>query len=287
MKQGPDFFNSLPEGCISCIISTTSPREACRSSAVSPAFRAASESDFVWERFLPTDYSDILSRAVAPPEYASKKELYFALCDSILIDDGKKVFWLEKSTGKKRYMLSAAEIAITWGNGLTPQYWDRVDFPESRFGQVAELFSVCWLEIKGKFESGFLSHKTTYAVYLILKFRGENYGLDHTPAEMKVKLGDQQSVHRARLRDSSSPRSPHPRPRRRLLPWRTAFFEENPHTVPRLRGDGWMELEMGQFFNDDGREGEVEFSLLNTSGHWKKGLIVDGVEIRPAQAQQV
>ncbi|KAF8394160.1 hypothetical protein HHK36_020366 [Tetracentron sinense] len=46
-------FNVLPEGCISNILSLTSPGDACRSSLVSSIFRWASESDIVWEKFLP------------------------------------------------------------------------------------------------------------------------------------------------------------------------------------------------------------------------------------------
>ncbi|XP_068662969.1 F-box protein At2g02240-like [Aristolochia californica] len=280
--EGPE-FSSLPEGCISYVISLTSPRDACRSSAVSSVFQEASDSDFVWERFLPRDYSDILSRAVTLLEYSSKKGLYFILCNSILIDDGKKSFWLQKLTGKKCYMLSAGELRIVWA-GSTPDYWDWVDSTESRFPQVAELFSVCWLEITGKFNSRFLSPRTHYVAYLILKFRGHNYGLDLAPVELKVKLGDHLSVHQARLRYPLSPRRRSPGPLRRLLLWHT---EENLERVPRVRGDEWMELELGRFYNADGNDGYVEFSLLDGSTHWKRGLIIEGVEIRPSQEAEV
>ncbi|KAK9009762.1 hypothetical protein V6N11_036290 [Hibiscus sabdariffa] len=50
----------------------------------------------------------------------------------------------------------------------------------------------------------------------------------------------------------------------------------------RERGDGWMEAEMGEFFNENGDDGTVEFSLkeLDTSYH-KRGLIIEGIELRP------
>ncbi|KAJ8616101.1 hypothetical protein MRB53_035473 [Persea americana] len=52
--------------------------------------------------------------------------------------------------------------------------------------------------------------------------------------------------------------------------------------VPQERSDGWMEIEMGAFFNDEGDEGEVEMNFKHVmGGHWKRGLIVEGIEIRP------
>ena len=90
--EGLDLFGKLPEGCISHIISFTSPRDACRSSAVCSIFRSGSESDSVWERFLPPDYQDVLAGSVSPPvRFSSKKELFFRLCDPVLIDEGRMV----------------------------------------------------------------------------------------------------------------------------------------------------------------------------------------------------
>ena len=87
----------LPECCLAHVMVLTSPRDACRCAAVSPSFRAAAESDAVWDRFLPPDYRAILASASAPPQAchgASKKDIYFGLCDNtntVLVDDGKMV----------------------------------------------------------------------------------------------------------------------------------------------------------------------------------------------------
>jgi hypothetical protein len=52
-------------------------------------------------------------------------------------------------------------------------------------------------------------------------------------------------------------------------------------TVPKKRGDGWMEIEMGEFNNEEGDDGEVSISLTEIKGgRWKKGLIVQGIEVR-------
>ncbi|GMN19159.1 hypothetical protein TIFTF001_050911 [Ficus carica] len=87
----------LPEECVSHIISFTSPRDACRSSLVSPLFRSASDSDVVWEKFLPSDYRDLISQSVQIPEATlnsmPKKTLYFHLCSNpILIGNGNMYY---------------------------------------------------------------------------------------------------------------------------------------------------------------------------------------------------
>ena len=84
-------FNMLPEDCVSKICSLTSPQDACRLSLVSRAFRSAAESDIVWDKFLPSDYFDVLARTLIPLNFSSKKELFNILCNSILLDGGEKV----------------------------------------------------------------------------------------------------------------------------------------------------------------------------------------------------
>ncbi|PON63761.1 F-box domain containing protein [Parasponia andersonii] len=45
-------------------MSLTSPRDACRSSVVSPLFRSVADSVAVWEKFLPPDYRKVISKSV-------------------------------------------------------------------------------------------------------------------------------------------------------------------------------------------------------------------------------
>jgi len=80
----------LPEECVAYAISLTTPGDACHLSAVSPAFRAAadSDSDAVWDRFLPPDHAAVLVRADEPVQCESKKDLFSRLCDSPVLLDG-------------------------------------------------------------------------------------------------------------------------------------------------------------------------------------------------------
>ncbi|TKY52265.1 F-box protein PP2-B1 [Spatholobus suberectus] len=59
-------MDRLPEECVSKILSCTSPPDACRFSMVSSTLRSAADSDLLWRSFLPSDYCDIVSRALNP-----------------------------------------------------------------------------------------------------------------------------------------------------------------------------------------------------------------------------
>ncbi|XP_038970928.1 F-box protein At2g02240-like isoform X2 [Phoenix dactylifera] len=287
METGSGDICTLPEGCISHVISLTSPADSCRSTAVCTTFLSAAVSDTVWERFLPPDYQSILSRAVHPVEYSSKKELFFRLCEPILIDDGKMSFSLDKSSGAKCCMLSARQLFIVWGD--TPHYWTWHPLPDSRFSEVAELINVCWLDVGGTIQSRVLTPKTIYAAYLIFKVDQNSRGLGFPNQETTVKLGSQVSKHTVNLQPIAAKRLMRTRLRMLNLIWNAteeghADAEENQIAArtPQARADGWMEMEMGEFYNDDSEDGEVELSLMEVKrGNWKSGLTIQGIEIRP------
>lgn len=93
-KTSPFSLSNLPEGCISNIISFMSPKDACRAAAVSLGFKSAADSDTVWERFLPPNYRQVISRASSRPPFSNKKHLYLFLHDAstwLLLDGGKLV----------------------------------------------------------------------------------------------------------------------------------------------------------------------------------------------------
>ncbi|KAI3952469.1 hypothetical protein MKW92_035539 [Papaver armeniacum] len=284
VEESQDINNieRLPEGCISDILSLTTPADVCRSSLVSTLFKSAADSDLLWEKFLPADYEKIISGASNPISSAaapSKKDLYYRLSDEpLLIDGGSKSFQLEKSSGKKCIMLGAKELAISWGDGKTPWYWDWPVYPGSRFAQVAELHGVWWLQIHGKMEIQLLSPNTLYAAHLVFKLRDDAYGFDdYEPIKAKVEVvgradGDTSVCSQERLIYLSAC-SEYNLPD----PLELEYFA-------RERGDGWAEVEMGHFYNGGGdtEGGEVHMSVLETErGVHKQGLIVQGMELRP------
>ncbi|XP_065857084.1 F-box protein At2g02240-like [Euphorbia lathyris] len=56
----------------------------------------------------------------------------------------------------------------------------------------------------------------------------------------------------------------------------------NNHTHPLERQDGWLEIELGDYFNREDEVGDLEISILEVNrGDWKGGLVIQGIDIRP------
>jgi hypothetical protein len=123
--------------------------------------------------------------------------------------------------------------------------------------------------------SQMLSQNTKYAAYMVFKISDKHFGLDSPSQEVAVSIGENRRwIHKACLQPSRA------RFMRgdRCVPPPGAHLE-----LPWERADGWMELEMGEFFNGgaDEDDGDVSISLTEKKGgHWKKGLVVHGIEIR-------
>ncbi|XVF06004.1 hypothetical protein REPUB_Repub06bG0010500 [Reevesia pubescens] len=260
----------LPEDCLSTILSFNSPEDAFRSSLVSSTFRSASDSDMVWEKFLPPDYPEILSSLVTPLKFSSKKDLFQCLCDPVLIDGGNKIFKLEKLSGKKSYILSAKELSITWSSN--PLYWSWISMAESRFSKVAVLRTTDWLEIRGNIKTQMLTPNTNYGAYLIMKISDRAYGLDIMPIEITIEVGNQQvSCNNVFLR--------HQKSKKRVEMWKP--IEDYQQGIVSEREDGWMEIELGEFFSGENNE-EVKMTLMEVKGwHLKGGIVIEGIELRP------
>ncbi|KAG4184976.1 hypothetical protein ERO13_A09G203200v2 [Gossypium hirsutum] len=252
----------LPEECLCLIISLTSPEDACRSAMISHASRSVANRDEVWERFLPSDCRSIISGSSSSSLLSlGKKDVYFHLCfHPILIQNGTMSFQLEKKSGKKCYMMGARALSIIQGD--TPAHWIWTSLQESRFPETAELKQVGWLHMRGKIETKILSSDTNYAVYFVFKLRKE-----HTTGFTQRSVGFHVHVDKIDLREVRMVS---------LDPLR----DESQYI--RERGDGWMEIEMGAFFNNCGDDGSVEFSIWEAHTNYvKQGLIIEGIELKP------
>ncbi|KAM3742731.1 hypothetical protein ACB098_07G090300 [Castanea mollissima] len=293
----------LPVDCIAKVLSLTTPADACRTSLVSTSFKSVAESNAVWDCFVPPEsdylFSNSSSSSPSSLPISSKKELFLHLCHHpLLIHDGKLSLSLEKKSGKKCYMLSPKDLIIVWID--TPAYWRWTSLPHTRFPEVAELIKVCWLEIRGRINTCILSPATLYAAYLVFKTTTGSYGFESQPIEVEVGLvgGEihKQTVYLdayggRRLRYQIVPRriGVFNRPLRRIpglqapQPQPKENEELNGPKYPKERVDGWLEIELGEFFNRSEKDnGELEMSVLEVNGgNWKGGLIVQGIEIRP------
>ena len=84
-------IDTLPEDCVSKILTYTSPLDACNFSMVSSTLHSAANSDSLWRSFLPSDYDEIVSRTLNPLtlQSSSYKHLFSSLCQHpLLLDRG-------------------------------------------------------------------------------------------------------------------------------------------------------------------------------------------------------
>ncbi|XP_057962042.1 putative F-box protein PP2-B12 isoform X2 [Malania oleifera] len=279
----------LPEGCIANILSLTSPADACRLSLVSPTFRSAADSDVVWHRFLASNCHSLISGSCSSSLFAdrsSKKKLFFRLCDfPFLIDEGTKSFSLERWNGKKCYMLAPRSLSIESAD--TPMSWRWISLPESRFPEVAELVNACWLEICGTISTCLLSPDTKYAAYLVFKLTESTKGFAYQPVEVSAGITGGENIVRSVYLDRKE-RTFRIRRRRAgrgglVSGGAPAPGELNDESFTKERADGRCEVELGEFFNNDGGE-ELEMSVREVGGgHWKSGLVIQGIEMRPKE----
>ncbi|KAL4578865.1 hypothetical protein LXL04_014996 [Taraxacum kok-saghyz] len=288
-----NFFESLPEGFVANALALTSPMDVCRLSLVCSVFRSAAEWDAVWEKFLPPEYQKISTEAEGGGGSASsgsKKEMYLRLCDHpVIIDDGNKSFSLDKRTGKKCYMLAPRDLSIIWGG--TPRYWRWISMPESRFSEVAELRTVCWLEVRGRINTSILSTNILYASYLVYKPSSDIYGFDTQPVEVSIRVNGGECKTKSVFLDPEASRlDNNVGPGRRTgifnrLRWmgtQSSTGSAARLNGPRMRVDGWLEIELGEYINERGEEGELEMSIMEVKGgNWKGGIVIQGIEIRP------
>lgn len=130
-----------------------------------------------------------------------------------------------------------------------------------RFPEVAELKYVWWFDVKARIETKILSLRTKYEAYLIFKFVESKYGFEGRPVESGVYIeGSDNGVRRRLLLDPS----------------------RNMAQLSQDRRDGWMEIKMGELFNENGDDGRLMCSLFEFDGLiTKHGLIIQGIELRP------
>ncbi|KAK3121017.1 hypothetical protein QOZ80_8BG0644830 [Eleusine coracana subsp. coracana] len=272
--------SDLPESCLAYAIARTTPRDACRLAAVSPAFRAAADSDHVWRSFIPDDHHRSVS-SDRPAAKARKKDAYLGLCDGggVPVDGEGCRVWLEKASGAKCYALAARRLSLPWDDG---EYsWKWTPHPSSRFGEVVELVDCTCLDIYGRLSAAALTPASSYAAYLVYGTAEGHRGLSYPDQETTVAVGGRVlECHSVCLR----PDDAETRKFRRTGHGEdgVAAAREEPRG-PRRREDGWWEMEMGRLQTTDtvGEEEEVVASFEVFGWYPKRGLIIEGIEFRP------
>jgi hypothetical protein len=154
-----------------------------------------------------------------------------------------------------------------------------------RFPEVAELVSVWMLDISGEIKTRVLSPNTQYAAYLVFKMF-DAQGFQNCPQELSVGVRGSHKSTKTVLLDPNVEAMP-PTIKSILLghAWtRTMHNRVEGLQRPSLRSDGWLEIEMGEFFNLGLKNKEVKMSVTQV----KPGLLLgnfflEGIEVRPKE----
>jgi len=152
-------------------------------------------------------------------------------------------------------------------------------FVLDRFPEVANLRFVWWLEIRGMINNLALSPNTQYAAYLVFKLIDGN-GFENLPVDLSVGVEGSHSIKIVCL----DPNVERRQNRRHVRLYGHARLNDRVVGLPRpsVRSDGWLEIEMGEFFNSGLENEEVQMSVIEIkAGEIKRNFFLEGIEVRP------
>ncbi|CAI9304465.1 unnamed protein product [Lactuca saligna] len=249
-----------------------------------------SDEDIDWEKKVPSDYQGIIQRSDMYLKNNNNKELYFLLCDGILIDNGRKWFSLCKSTGGKCHMLPAIEIL------LSDDRSNRLSVSDSRFKEAIQLQYGTYAFVC-KLESDMFSSGNSYACYLVFKFAETHkrlddkgffrvsYNLDMESGSYKIAHLNQHEpinipVIKPKNYDTSHDSSYISRTKFPRMPKNCT--DDSMHHWMDHRNDGWMEVILCKPLHklEDHR---LLYVFLTSMGSALDGVIVQGIQFRPMQ----
>ncbi|GJZ01351.1 phloem protein 2-like protein [Tanacetum coccineum] len=244
--------------------------------------------DTDWEKILPRDYAEIIKWSKYNLQWSSYKELYSLLHEGFLIKtDVVKWFSVSKNM-KKRHMLPAIVVlqkGSIWNSLPGRKRWIWKSLPESRFKLVAECDKVKSFTIQCEIESEVLSLETTYACYLVYKLPRNGSMVDGlVQIDHKNPVGDEQPSDKLQLVDLLTPTAI-PVIRRKVGESRDIALR--PRKIkghPKLRKDGWMEIQIWDFKTGASHESISMNCRVKSYDKWNfTGLLVQGIEFRPAK----
>lgn len=179
--------------------------------------------------------------------------------------------WRHRGAGVCRAVL-ARGLSVCWGH--EPAYWrwrktTEGAVPGAWSVEAAELLDVCWLDVRAQVR-GPWTPRRRYTVSLRLAWRDVVRGFSRAPVTMEVCTSDGQREVREVMLDS---------------PATVAGQRPNGCGCVRRRAagaPGWFEYDVGEFVVTAGQEEvTVSVAMHEHGGHWKKGLVLDAVLVRP------
>ncbi|GLT87688.1 hypothetical protein SLE2022_057550 [Rubroshorea leprosula] len=134
----------------------------------------------------------------------------------------------------------------------------------NRFPEVAELIANPRIIIHGRINTRMLSPKTRYKAYLVFKLAHKAEGFQNEPIEATVLLGGAE-VSKRNVYELQA----------------ESEIVRNGDHYPKERGDNWLEVELGEIEFTKERGGDLEIYLEERIDDNRRGVIIQGMEIRP------
>ncbi|XP_010537206.1 PREDICTED: F-box protein PP2-A14 [Tarenaya hassleriana] len=262
-------LGDVPENCISAVLTYMEPPEICRLARVSQSFHRASESDMLWEKKLPCNYRFLVERVLGQDSKNmtnhNMKDVFARLSRPNRFDSGTKEAWVDPRSGKVVVAISPKAMKIT---GIDDRrYWEHIPSDESRFGSVAYLQQIWWLEAVGEIEFNFPQGK--YSVLFKIQLGKPCRRFGRKTCNVEQVHGWNIKPVRFELSTSDGQR---------------ALSERH------VDGSGkWVWYHVGDFFVENPNSAlRVKFSMLQIDcTHTKGGLCLDSVIICPSEFREV
>ncbi|XP_058730638.1 protein PHLOEM PROTEIN 2-LIKE A1-like [Vicia villosa] len=214
--------------------------------------QSAASKPLIKELSFPHNYENILKDADSPVNKSSREKMFDQLNAGVFLHRKTKKYWVEKKSKANCFMLYARALSITWAEN--PLYWEWKQQKDASDGmtEVAELVSVCWLEVHGKFDTRKLSPGILYQVLFCVKLIDPAQGWE-LPVNVRLVLpGGKKQQYKMNL-------------------------------MEMLRGR-WIEVPVGEFVASEKDGGEMEISMFEyEGGMWKQGLVIKGIAIKPKE----
>jgi len=140
-----------------------------------------------------------------------------------------------------------------------------------RFETVAALREAYRFEFNCRMNTRVLSLRTRYSVYIVFKKADNWCGFKGVSIEAVVGIVGEESFRSFICFDTHGKGQAR---KRKVV------------AKPELREDGWMETEIGEFYNEGGLMSSDEVEISTVEGKYaqqKRGLVILGIEIRPAK----
>ncbi|XP_030446732.2 lectin-like isoform X2 [Syzygium oleosum] len=204
----------------------------------------------------PHEYQSILRGSDSPAIHANipLEKLYDQLCAGVFLNNRTVKYSVEKESQKNCFMMYARGFSIACSDD--PSCWKWVtekDAPSNGvLVEMAELLKVCELDARRrKFDVSILSRATTYEVVFVIMLTPSGYGWENL-----VNFG-------VTLPDGTT--------------------QEHKVNLQKKPNGEWIEIKAGEVSTSEYTEGEMEVFMFEHGDHWKSGLVLKGVLIRPEQ----